>query len=73
MPIIRKPDGSIVIRTSITLKPGRDDTLIDLINTTDQSLAATVREAMRNGVVEAPEFVVDDDDDFDFIGIGVEL
>lgn len=72
MPLIRKNDGRVIIRTSITLRPGRDDTLIDLMQTTEQSLAATVREAMRNGVVEDAEFIADDDQAIDF-SFGIEL
>ena len=65
MAITRKDDGTVILRTAITLKPGRDDNLIDLVLTAD-NLAASIREAMRNGVVAETEFIPDDDQDFDF-------
>lgn len=71
MPIVCKPDGTLVVRMSVTLKPGRDDALIDLVMGAD-NLAATVREAMRNGVVQMFEVDPEDDQNFDF-DLGIEL
>lgn len=51
MPIVRKPDGTLVVGVRITLKPGRDDDLIDLVLNA-QKLAPAIREAMRSGVVK---------------------
>ena len=50
VPIVRKPDGTLVVGVRITLKPGRDDDLIDLVLSA-QKLAPAIREAMRSGVV----------------------
>lgn len=49
---IRKfSDGTISVVLHLTLKPGRDDALIDLVvNAPRRSLAPLVREAMRSGV-----------------------
>jgi len=48
-----KDDGSVVIRTAISLKPGRDDELISLFHPVEPlNVAGTIREAMRGGVVK---------------------
>ncbi len=51
VPIVRKPDGTLVVGVRITLKPGRDDDLIELVLSA-QKLAPAIREAMRSGVVK---------------------
>ncbi len=51
MPIVRKPDGTLVVGVRITLKPGRDDDLIELVLSAPK-LAPAIREAMRSGVVK---------------------
>ncbi len=49
--IVEKPDGTLVVLVHLTLKPGRDDALIDMIRSApSQSLAAVIREAMRSGI-----------------------
>jgi len=51
MPIIERANGSIVVSTRITLKPGRDDDIIQLLMSAD-NLAATIRESMRSGIIK---------------------
>jgi hypothetical protein len=47
---VSRADGTIVVTVRITFKPGRDDTLIDMIvNAPKGALAGVIREAMRNG------------------------
>ncbi len=46
-----RPGGSLVVTVRLTLRPGRDDDLIALIEMAPRGrLAAMVREAMRSGV-----------------------
>jgi hypothetical protein len=51
VPIVRKPDGTLVVGVRITLRPGRDDDLITLVLSA-KKLAPAIREAMRSGVVK---------------------
>lgn len=45
-----RPRGTMVVTVRITLQPGRDDDLIELIdNTPKGALSAVIREAMRSG------------------------
>lgn len=51
--IIHKADGTLVVRPSITLKPGRDNDLIQALEAavrTGTSVAVFFREAMRSGL-----------------------
>jgi len=73
--IVEKDDGTLVVTVRLTLKPGRDDALIALVHSAPyRGLAASVREAMRNG---ASQFVSYEDelgeDDFDLPDLGTEL
>ena len=44
-------NGSLVISVRITLQPGRDDDLIELLSKAPKgSLAGLIRETMRNGI-----------------------
>ena len=53
MSIKRRENGTVVIRTAISLKPGRDDDLINLFLPEEPlNVAGTIREAMRGGVVK---------------------
>jgi hypothetical protein len=48
--IVRRPDGTLIVTLRLTLKPGRDDALIAVIQAApSRGLAAVVREAMRGG------------------------
>ncbi len=76
MAINQRPNGNLVVTMRLTLRPGRDDELIALIqNAPHGALAGLVREAMRNGVVsrtcsfeETPE-----DRPLDMSGLGWDL
>ena len=71
VPIVRKPDGTLVVGVRITLKPGRDDDLIDLVLSA-QKLAPAIREAMRSGVVKEA-FTELEMDIGDLAAAGIEL
>jgi len=49
MSVVERQNGTVVIRTAITLMPGRDDHLIELVKGA-KNLSATIREAMRSGI-----------------------
>ncbi len=63
MAVSQRPNGNLVVTVRLTLRPGRDDDLIRLIeNAPHGALAGLVRESMRSGVTsrtdafeEAPE------------------
>jgi len=71
--VIEKWNGTLIVTVRLTLKPGRDDALIMLIQTAPRrGLAATVREAMRSGVNDnfaktSGEIVLD------LSGLGLEI
>ncbi len=71
VPIVRKLDGTLVVGVRITLKPGRDDDLIDLVLSA-QKLAPAIREAMRSGVVKEA-FTELETDIGDLAAAGIEL
>lgn len=49
--VLSKPDGTLVVTIRLTLKPGRDDVLIALVDAAPRrGLAGAVREAMRTGI-----------------------
>ena len=76
MPPEVRPDGTQVVTVRLTLKPGRDDDLIALVEMAPHGrLAAMVREAMRSGVTEKKQtFEVDQDTGLvDMSGLGIEL
>lgn len=72
MAIEIKEDGTIIVRTAITFKAGRDDDLIALIkNAPKRRIATAIREAMRSGVQIS--FDEKTDDDIDLSGLGEDL
>ena len=71
MPIVRKPDGTLVVGVRITLKPGRDDDLIALVLSAPK-LAPAIREAMRSGVIKGTYIRLELDLN-DLAGMGIEL
>ena len=71
MPIVRKSDGTLVVGVRITLKPGRDDDLIELVLSA-QKLAPAIREAMRSGVVK-DVFAKTESIPEELTSIGIEL
>lgn len=71
MPLVRKPDGTLVVGVRITFKPGRDDELIALVLGA-KKLAPTIREAMRSGLLKGTYTQLEFDLD-DMTGIALEL
>ena len=71
-----QPNGNLVVTVRLTLRPGRDDDLIALIqNAPYRALAGLVRESMRNGVVSrvcAFENAADDQP-LDMSDLGLDL
>ncbi len=48
--VVEREKGTLVVTVRITLQPGRDDDLIDLVKTAPKgALAGLMREAMRSG------------------------
>ncbi len=72
MAAIKFPDGTVSVLVHLTLKPGRDDALIDLVlKAPHRSLAPLVREAMRSGVLRGQEAGADEE--FDLPDLSLEL
>jgi hypothetical protein len=71
VPIVRKPNGTLVVGVRITLKPGRDDELIALVLSAPK-LASVIREAMRSGIVKGTYTQLELDLD-DLSAAGIEL
>ena len=72
--IVERDDGTLVVTVRLTLKPGRDDALITLVRSAPyRGLAASVREAMRNGASQYVAFEEIDEDNFDLPDLGTEL
>ena len=73
--IVEKADGTLVVLVHLTLKPGRDDALIQLLRSAPKgSLAGIVREAMRTGVGEDHKNDQTVEDlSFDLPNIGIDL
>lgn len=49
----RKPNGTLIVRTTLSFQPGRDDALITILEDAERtgaSVAAVIREMMRTGV-----------------------
>lgn len=67
--ILKREDGSMIVTVRISLRPGRDDALIDLVlNAPHYKLAACVREAMRNGASITNINYTDDEMDLSELG-----
>jgi hypothetical protein len=61
--VIERENGTFVLLIHMTLKSGRDDSLIRLVRSAPpRGLAAVVREAMRSGTQEKNEVLYDSDD-----------
>ena len=71
--IVRRPDGTLVVTLRLTLKPGRDDVLMAVIQSAPQrGLAAVVREAMRGGT-QMLDQADESETHADISGLGMEL
>ncbi len=73
--MLEKPDGRVVLLVHLTLRPGRDDALIQLVRQAPHgSLASVIREAMRNGIREEEgELFEATPEDLDWGGMGSEI
>ena len=48
--VVERENGTLIVSVRITLQPGRDDELIELVNAAPKgALAGVIREAMRSG------------------------
>jgi hypothetical protein len=57
MGVEKRVGGTLVVTVRITLQPGRDDDLIELITHAPKgALAGLIREAMRNGTTKQVEY-----------------
>ena len=71
-----RPGGSLVVTVRLTLRPGRDDDLIALVEMAPRGrLAAMVREAMRSGVSsKAVAFEIEvDASPLELSGLGMDV
>lgn len=71
--VIKKPDGTLVVTVRLTLKPSRDQALIDLVQRAPpRRLARAIREAMRTGVSTAT-LAAEDDELLDLSSLALDL
>lgn len=57
MAVEHRAGGTLVVTVRITLQPGRDDDLIELVSSAPKrALAGLVREAMRSGTIHKATF-----------------
>lgn len=73
---ISRRNGNLVITVRLTLRPGRDDDLIDLVCQAPKgALAGLIRESMRNGISVGRTVFTDDDEDhpLEMSSLGMEL
>ncbi len=70
-----RPNGNLVITVRLTLVPGRDNDLIDLVqNASTGDLARQIREAMRNGVTSwVSQAELDAEEPLNMQELGLEL
>jgi len=74
MAIYKRSDGTVHLLVHLTLKPGRDDALIELVqNAPHRALAPLVREAMRNGVQSTTNNFQMVEEDFDLPDLMLDL
>jgi len=75
MGVSRRVGGTLVVTMRITLQPGRDDDLIELVETAPRgALAGLIREAMRSGTNRQTTFEAEwTDNPLEMNDLGVEL
>jgi hypothetical protein len=73
--IVEKPDGTMVVFVHLSLKPGRDVALINIIKLSPKrGLAGIVREAMRDGICEDHSQRLDEEvPSFEIPDVGIDL
>lgn len=75
MGVSRRVGGTLVVTVRITLQPGRDDDLIELVETAPRgALAGLIREAMRSGTNRQTTYETEwTDNPLEMNELGVEL
>jgi hypothetical protein len=75
MAVSKRVGGTLVVTVRITLQPGRDDDLIELVETAPRgALAGLIREAMRSGTNRQTTFEAEwTDTPLEMDDLGVEL
>jgi hypothetical protein len=75
MGVRKRSNGTIYLLVHLTLKPGRDDALIELVqNAPRRALAPLVREAMRSGVSSSAANVFQEtEEDFSLPDLSLDL
>ena len=75
MAVSKRAGGTLVVTVRITLQPGRDDDLIELVETAPKgALAGLIREAMRSGTNQQTTYETEwTDDPLMMDGLGLEL
>lgn len=67
--------GTLVVTVRITLQPGRDDDLIELVNNAPKgALAGLMREAMRSGTSSKVTYETEwTEDPLDMSDLGIDI
>jgi hypothetical protein len=74
MGVRKQSNGTICLLVHLTLKPGRDDALIELVqNAPRRALAPLVREAMRSGVSSSANVFQETEEDFSLPDLSLDL
>lgn len=75
MAVSRRLNGNLIVTVRITLQPGRDDDLIELVDRAPKgALAGLIREAMRNGAAGRATYETEwTETPLEMDGLGIEL
>ena len=75
MAVSKRLNGNLVVTVRVTLQPGRDDELIELVDRAPKgALAGLIREAMRNGAAGRATYETEwTDTPLEMDGLGIEL
>jgi hypothetical protein len=75
MAVSRRAGGTLVVTVRITLQPGRDDDLIELVESAPKgALAGLIREAMRSGTNRQTTYEAEwTENPLDMDDLGIEI
>jgi hypothetical protein len=75
MAVSKRLNGNLIVTVRITLQPGRDDELIELVERAPKgALAGLIREAMRNGAAGRTTYETEwSETPLEMDGLGIEL
>jgi hypothetical protein len=75
MAVSKRLNGNLIVTVRITLQPGRDDELIELVARAPKgALAGLIREAMRNGTAGRATYETEwSETPLEMDGLGIEL